>query len=56
MPDAGLISLASELRSRAEEILVQAETFNDEDARQKLRKIANAYVKLAEQLERRARD
>jgi hypothetical protein len=56
MPDAQLLAVASDLRTRAEEVLTRAETFNHADARQKLRKIAETYVKLAERLEQRARD
>jgi hypothetical protein len=56
MPDARFLLLASDLRARAEEVLTRAETFNHADARQKLRKIAETYVKLAERLEQRARN
>jgi hypothetical protein len=56
MPDASLLLLASDSRARSEEVLARAETFNHADARQKLRKIAETYVKLAERLEQRARD
>jgi hypothetical protein len=56
MPDASFLLIASDLRARAEEVLARAETFNDADARQKLRKIAETYVKLAERLEQRVRD
>ena len=56
MPDGRFLLLASDLRARADEVLARAETFNDADARQKLRKIAATYVKLAERLEQRARD
>jgi hypothetical protein len=56
MPDQWLLSLAMDLRARAEEIAARAETFHDSDARQKLRRIAATYEKLAERLEERARD
>jgi hypothetical protein len=36
--------------------VARAETFRNADARRKLRKIAEIYVKLAERLERHARD
>ena len=55
MPDQWLLSLAMDLRARAEEIAARAETFQDADARQKMREIAETYVKLAQRLERRAR-
>jgi hypothetical protein len=54
MPDPELLSLARGLRVRAEEIVTRAETFNDADVRQKLRKIAATYVKLAERFEQRS--
>lgn len=54
MPDAKLLSLARELRARAEAVLAQAETFEDANARQKMRKIAAGYGKLAQQLEQHA--
>jgi hypothetical protein len=56
MPDAKLLSLARELRARAEEVLAQAETFEDAGARQKMREIAASYEKLAQLLEQHARD
>jgi hypothetical protein len=46
-----LLSLARDLRTRAEEISARAETFQNAAARQKLREIAATYVKLAERLE-----
>lgn len=51
MPDTKLLSLARDLRARAEEVLAQAETFEDAGARAKMRKIAAAYEKLAQRLE-----
>ena len=56
MPDAEILSLARNLRARADELSARAETFNDADVRQKLQKIAATYVKLAERLEQRIRD
>ena len=41
-----LLLLARELRARAEEVLAQAETMKDADARQKMRAIAASYEKL----------
>jgi len=54
MPDQKLLLLAVDLRVRAKEVAVRAETFHDEEARQKLRRIAETYVKLAQRLEQRA--
>ena len=54
--DQWLLSLVIDLRARAEEILVRADSFHDEEARQKMRRIAETYEKLAERLERHARD
>jgi hypothetical protein len=56
MPDEKFLLLARELRDRAQEVLARVETFHDEDARQKLRRIAATYEKLAERIEQRARD
>jgi hypothetical protein len=55
MPDLRLLAMAKDLRARAEEMLVRPETFRNADARLKLRKIAETYVKLAERLEENAR-
>lgn len=55
MPDQWLLSLIAALRARAEEILARADTFHDEEARQKMRRIAGTYEKLVERLERHAR-
>jgi CheY-like chemotaxis protein len=51
MPSSKLLLHAEELRARAEELLVQAETFHDPDSRQKMREVAAIYEKLAERLE-----
>lgn len=56
MQDQELQSLAMELHARAEEMLARAETFHDEDVRQKMRVIAAGYEKLALQLEKHARN
>jgi hypothetical protein len=56
VPDGELLSLAMELRARAEEMLARAETFHDADVRQKMRGIAADYEKLAQRLEQHARN
>jgi hypothetical protein len=43
-----LLLLARDLRARAEEVLAQAETMKNSDARQKMRTIAASYEKLAQ--------
>ena len=55
MPDQRLLSIVIDLRARAEELSVRADSFHDEEARQKMRRIAETYEKLAERLERHAR-
>ena len=52
--DQLLLSLAMELRARAEEMSARAETFHDADVRQKLRGIAAGYENLAQRLEQHA--
>ena len=54
MPDAEILSLVRDLRARAEEISTRAETFNDADARQRMRTIAATYEKLATTYEKLA--
>jgi hypothetical protein len=54
--DQRLMALSRECRERAEEILVKAETFKDADAREGMRRIAEAYKELAQRLERAAAD
>jgi hypothetical protein len=54
VPDRRLLLLARDARERAEEISVKVETFQDAYAKQKMREIAAAYVKLAERLEEAA--
>jgi hypothetical protein len=56
MPDQWLLSIVMDLRARAEEILARADSFHDAEAKQKMRRIAETYEKLAERLERHARD
>ena len=52
--DQSLLSLAMELRTRAEEMSARAETFHDADVRRKMREIAASYEKLAQRLEQHA--
>jgi len=52
--DQLLLSLAMELRARAEELSARAKTFHDVDVRQKMRGIAAGCEKLAQRLERQA--
>jgi hypothetical protein len=56
MPDTELLSLASELRTRAEEILVRAANTDDPEAQQTIRAVAASYVKLARQVDQRIRE
>ena len=56
MTDEVLLSLAMEMRARAEEMSARAETFRDADVRQKMREIAAGYEELAQRLERHARN
>ena len=50
------VSVAKDLRERAEEVLAQAETMKDAGAAQKMRDVAASYEKLAQQLEQHACD
>jgi hypothetical protein len=54
MPDENLLSLAREMRARAEEVLTRAENFDDLEARRTMYEIAESYVKLARRLEAEA--
>jgi hypothetical protein len=54
MLDQKLLSLARELRARAEEVLARAETFQEVEAKETMRQIAANYVELAQRLEREA--
>jgi hypothetical protein len=56
VPDQKLLLLARDARDRAEELLAKAETFQDADAKQKMREIAAKYLELAERLEQAAAD
>jgi hypothetical protein len=53
-PDAKLLLLADRWRARAKEILLQAETMNDADARQKMLEVAANYERLAQRVEQRS--
>jgi hypothetical protein len=55
-PDAKLRLLADRWRARAKEILLQAATMNDADARQKMLDVAASYEKLAQRVEQRSGD
>jgi hypothetical protein len=52
MPDANFQLLVTRWRTRAEEILAQAEAVTDADARQEMRQTAAAYEDLALQVEK----
>ena len=54
MPDAKLRLLADRWRARAKEILLQAETMNDPDARQKMLEAAASYERLAQRVVQRS--
>ncbi len=54
--DSELLALASGWRARAEELLLQAETMNDADARLRIRGIAAGYQRMAERAEQRSRE
>jgi hypothetical protein len=56
MPDQRLLALARDCRERAEEISLEAETFQDADAKQRMLEIAAQYQNLAKRLERAAAD
>ena len=54
MPNLKLLARVRDLRARAEEILTQAETMTDADARDMMRAVAVSYEKLARRLEQEA--
>ena len=56
MPDKTLAGFARHARERAEEALTRAETFNDDEARRTMPRLAEGYVKLAERVEQAAGD
>ena len=49
--DPGLLMLVGRWRARAQELLAQAETMRDADARQTMQEIAAGYERLAQQVE-----
>jgi hypothetical protein len=51
MVDVNLLSLARDLRARAQEILARAETMYDADAEQTMRQVAARHEKLAQRVE-----
>jgi hypothetical protein len=51
MVDAKLLSLAMDLRARAQDILARAETMYDVDAQHTLREVAARHKKFAERVE-----
>jgi hypothetical protein len=53
-PDPELLLLVSRWRARAQEVLAQAETMRDVEARQTMRGIAARYEKLAQRVEQQA--
>jgi len=53
-PNLNLFARVRDLRARAEEILAQAETMTDADARDMMRAVAVSYEKLARRLEQEA--
>jgi hypothetical protein len=50
-PDSKLLLLATTWRTHAEEILLQAETIKDANARREMREVAASYRRLAQQVE-----
>jgi DNA-binding ferritin-like protein len=54
MPNLKLLARVRDLRARAEEILAQAETMTDAEARDMMRAVAASYEKLARRLEQEA--
>ena len=53
--DAELVLLVSRWRARAQEILAQAETMSDAEARQTMQEIAAGYERLAQRVEQHTR-
>jgi hypothetical protein len=51
MVDSNLLSLARDLRARAQEILARAETMYDSDAEQTMREVAARQEKMAQRVE-----
>ena len=56
MPDMQLVLFANELRTRAREILVRAESTDDLEAQETMRVVATGYQNLAQRAEQRARE
>jgi hypothetical protein len=56
MYDTQFLLLASELRTRAEEILVRAANTNDREVQEMMRVVAAGYEKLARRAEERVRE
>jgi hypothetical protein len=56
MPDTELLLFASELRTRAKEILVRAANTDDLEAQETMRVVATGYQQLARQVEQRLRE
>jgi hypothetical protein len=56
MPDMQLVLFADELRTRAKEILVRAESTDDLEAQETMRVVATGYQNLARRAEQRARE
>ena len=56
MPNLMLLARVRDLRARAEQILVQAETMTDAKARDMMRTVAAGYEKLARRIEQRVRE
>jgi hypothetical protein len=56
MPDIQLLLLATELRTRAEEILVRAANTVDLEVKEMMRVVAADYQKLARRAEQRLRE
>ena len=54
MVDAKLLSLAMDLRARAQDILARAETMYDTDAQQTMREVAARHERLAQRVEQGA--
>jgi len=54
-PDGELAVLVSRWRARAREILAQAETMNDAEAKQTMQELAAGYERLAQRVEQQAR-
>jgi hypothetical protein len=56
MADMQFLLFASELRTRAKEILVRAASTDDQEAQGSMRVVAAGYEKLARQVEQRIRE